>query len=96
MGDVVALPGATAANFCSPSKCIPAWPHPRKVTISIEQARAIDRDIRHLDAVMNRARDVKAISTILSTTCGVEASGAERAARAIGLWLRTGRCLKSA
>jgi hypothetical protein len=91
MGDVVALPRTTAANFSSPSKCIPAWPHPRKVTISIEQARAIDRDIRHLDAVMNRAQDVKAISMILSTICGAEALAAERAARAIGTWLRTGR-----
>jgi hypothetical protein len=52
--------------------------------------RAIDRDIRHLDAVMSRARDVEAISTILSTICGAEVGPAERAARAIALWLRTG------
>jgi hypothetical protein len=40
---------------------------------------------------MARIRDVATISAILSTICGVEADAAERAARAIGAWLRTGR-----
>jgi hypothetical protein len=91
MGDVVALPGTPARNSFSPWNGIrPTWPHPRQVTITIEHARAIDRDIRHLDAVMERARDIATISTILSTICGAERGAAERAARAIGLWLRTG------
>ena len=93
MGDVVAHPRATAGNSLSRSNDIlPAWPHPRTVTISIEQARAIDRDIRHLDSVMERARDVATISTILSTIYGANGYAAEKAARAIGTWLRTG-CL---
>src|SRR5712664_3495742 len=80
MGDVVALPRTPARNSFSPWNGIrPTWPHPRQVTITIEHARAIDRDIRHLDAVMERARDIEAISTILSTICG-----AERAARPNG------------
>jgi hypothetical protein len=40
--------------------------------------------------MMTRARDAAAISTILSAICGAEACAAERAARAIGLWIRTG------
>ena len=91
MGDVVALrPPAPSSSFRS-NDILPDWPHPRRVNLTIEQARAIDRDIRHLDAVMARARDVTAISMILSMTCGVEGSGAERAARAIQRWLSTGR-----
>lgn len=90
MDNVVALrPYERASSTCS--SVLPAWPHPRTVTLSIEQARAIDRDIRHLDAVMARARDTTAISTILSTTCGTETAAAEHAARAIGKWLATGR-----
>lgn len=87
MGDVVALrPGARdSSNYR-----LPEWPHPRTVTITIAQARAIDRDIRHLDAVMERARDVAAISTILSTICGANVYAAEKAARAIGKWLAAG------
>jgi hypothetical protein len=95
MGDVVALPWTPAANSFSPSNGIlPDWPHPRTVTISIDQARAIDRDMRHLAAVMERARDLTTISTILSTTCGANTYAAEKAARKIGDWLRTGRYIR--
>ena len=94
MGDVVALrPRQPAPNssFLS-NDILPDWPHPRRVNLTIEQARAIDRDIRHLDAVMERARDVATISMILSTTCGVDdIPSAERAARAMQRWLSSGR-----
>ena len=87
MGDVVVLrPEARVSS----SYHLPDWPHAQRLTLSIEQARAIDRDIRHLDAVMERARDVATISTILSTIYGVEAAEDERVARAIGTWLRSG------
>jgi hypothetical protein len=92
MGDVVALPSGTAGNSSFPSNDIlPAWPHPRHVTLSIESLRQVDRDIRHLDAVMARARDVATISAILSTIYGANSYAADRAARKIGDWLRTGR-----
>jgi hypothetical protein len=91
MGDVVALPGTAARNsFCPWNGIRPTWPHPRQVTITIEHARAIDRDIRHLDAVMARAWDTTAISTILWTICGVERDAADKAARKLAEWLRTG------
>jgi hypothetical protein len=92
MGDVVELnpEHGVSSNFR-----LPDWPHPRKVTFSIEQARAIDRDIRHLDAVMERARDMATISTIVSTICGAETAAQRmacaKAALAIGKWLSTGR-----
>src|ERR1700719_2119291 len=77
------------------SRVLPDWPHPRKVTFSIEQARAIDREIRHLEDVMERARDMATISTIVSTICGAETAAQRmacaRAALAIGKWLSTGR-----
>jgi hypothetical protein len=102
MGDVVVLDRATAGNFFFRSSAIlPAAPHPRTVTISIKQARAIDRDIRHLDAMMARTRDVAAISIILSTIYGPErlsksnAYAGEKAARVIGMWLRTGQIRES-
>jgi hypothetical protein len=77
------------------SRVLPEWPHPRRVSFSIEQARAIDRDIRHLDDVMERARDMATISTIVSTICGAETAAQRmacaKAALAIGRWLSTGR-----
>jgi len=88
MGDVVVLRPETRV---SSNYHLPDWPHPRRLTLSIEQARAIDRDIRHLDAVMERARDIGTISTILSTTCGVDVVPAARAAHAIQRWLSSGR-----
>jgi hypothetical protein len=88
MGDVVALrPGdGTSSNYR-----LPDWPHPRKITLTIKQARSIDRDLRHLDAVMERALDTRAISTILSTICGVEDKAANIGARVLQRWLSTGR-----
>jgi len=83
MGDVVAL--RTNSNYRSAVA-------PQRIMLSIEQMRAIDRDIRHLDAVMARMRDVTAIRTILSTTCGARRDRAyDRAARALGRFLSTGR-----
>ena len=93
MGDVVAIrprQSAPSSSFLS-NDILPDWPHPRRVNLSIEQARAIDRDIRHLDAVMERARDIATISMILSTTCGVDVVPAAHAARAMQRWLSTGR-----
>jgi hypothetical protein len=91
MGNVVALRPGDPGSLNCPS--LPNWPHPRNVTLTIEQCRAIDRDRRHLDAVMERVRDVTAISTMLSTICGDRDDGItnRRAARAIGRWLATGR-----
>lgn len=89
MGDVVTL--TRRGDRDSSNYRLPDWPHPRKLTLSIEQARAIDRDIRHLDAVMARARDLTAISMILSMTCGVDGDAGIIAARAIGRWLSSGR-----
>jgi hypothetical protein len=88
MGDVVALrPGDGTSSNCR----LPDWPHPRKITLTIEQARAIERDIRHLGAVMERARDIRAISMILSTFCGVEDKDADLGARVLQRWVSTGR-----
>jgi len=90
MGDVVVLDRTTANSSSRWNSTLPDWPHPRRVALSIEQCRAIDRDRRHLDEMTARARDARTISTILSTICGAEIGPAERAARAIALWLRTG------
>jgi hypothetical protein len=88
MGDVVRLKPSSNCRWHG----LPEWPHPRQIILSIEQARAIDRDIRHLDDVMARSRDLTAISMILSMTCGIDDEGAaQRAARAIGRWLSSGR-----
>jgi hypothetical protein len=88
MGAAIVFPWLTDDNSNSLSSSIlPEWPHPRTITITIEHARAIDRDIWHLDSVMARARDVATISAIVSTICGAEV----RAARAIGIWLSTAR-----
>jgi hypothetical protein len=85
MGEIVVLERGTAGNLFSRSNVIPGT-----ITISIGQARMIERDLRRLDAVMTRARDARALSMIVSTICGVNSGPAERAARAIGLWLRAG------
>lgn len=55
--------------------------------LTIEEMRAIDRDLRHLDGVMARVRDVKTISTILSTACGTD----HAAARALSRFLIGGQ-----
>ena len=88
MGEIVELrPGdGVSSNYR-----LPEWPQPRQVTISIEQMRAIDRDVRHLDEVIQRVRDVRTISTIVSTICGADRAEVERAAQTISMWLRTGR-----
>ncbi len=92
MADVVAFPRLTASNCDSPSRSIlPEWPHPRVVTLSIDQARAIDRDIRHLDDVMTRVNDTRTLSTIVSMICGADGKTAAAAARAINSWIRTGQ-----
>lgn len=93
MGAVVAFPGTAGSSLSLSRSILPAWPHPRSVTFSIEEVRAIDRDIRHLDAVMARINDTGRITTILWTICGAEASAADRAARAIGAYLRSGRVI---
>ena len=90
MGDVVVLD--TARNFSSLSNDIlPEWPHPRTVTLSIAQARAIDRDMCHLDAIVRRVNDVRRISQIVSMICSADRAEVERAARMISQWVRTGR-----
>lgn len=101
MGDVVRLrPGAPDSSIYSEEIFQDPWAlreptetgyRPGPVTLSVQQARAIDRDIRHLDAVMARASDAMAISTILLTICGDDVAQCERAAQVIGDWLRTGR-----
>jgi hypothetical protein len=94
MGDVVELrPGdPVRSNYrCPESIFAAAETLGTSIAISVQHARAIDRDIRHLDAVIARVNDVAMISTMLSTICSADRAAAERVARAIGNWLRTGR-----
>jgi acyl dehydratase len=44
--------------------------------IPVAQARTIDRNIHHLDAVMARARNAATSSMIRLTICGTEAAAA--------------------
>lgn len=99
MGDVVAIKlrkrGSPDSSSCRLAVA-PAWPQRRHTTLTIEQARAIDRDLRHLDTVMARARDLKTISTILSIALAdgrspLRTCGADRAARALNRFLVSGR-----
>lgn len=61
------------------------------IVLTVAQARAAGQAIRHLDAVMKRARNVAAMARIIIIASGGEEAACLKAARRVGLFLSTGR-----
>lgn len=83
MGDVLRLPLAGQPRSSSSAS--------RVVAIDVEQLRAIDRDVRHLEAVTTRARDAEKLADLIAEALGLHPWQCEPAARAIGLYVTTGK-----
>lgn len=83
MGDVLRLPDSGQPRSSSSAS--------RAVAISVEQLRAIDRNIRHLEAVTARARNADQIADLIAAELGLHPWQCDLAARAIGLYVTTGK-----